>query len=139
MVPGADGARCSVAWWLLHKGQRRPWTLLTSGAVDASSLRELLITETLPWARWPVRGQGEDVRAIEVRDLQANLAQQGVGIERAVLDDLVRQGGGRREGMVDPWPVPRRAIGWMRGGGWKSNDVYVFPSRLFEPETRETT
>lgn len=101
--------------------------------MDAGSLRDLLVKETLPWAWFPVPGQGDDERAIEVRDLRRALKARELELERGELDGLIEQLGGRREAMIDPWSMPRRAVDWLRGRGWRSNDLYLLPSSMFEP------
>lgn len=47
-------------------------------AMDASSLRAFLTTESLPWASGVVDGQGRNRRAIQVGDLHHALRQRGV-------------------------------------------------------------
>jgi hypothetical protein len=100
--------------------------------MDASSLQEWLAAEELPWARFPVPGQGRNERAIEVDVLRALLRQRGVDIDARTLEQLVHALGGRRTAMIDPWSLPASVWAWLRGRGWRSNDLYTPPANSLD-------
>jgi hypothetical protein len=92
----------------------------------------MLVTERLPWARWPVPGQGDDEALIQVSDLQAHLKRRGERIDERALDGLISEIGGRRQVVVDPWSLPRRVFDRLRGRGWRTNDAYAVPSEVLQ-------
>jgi hypothetical protein len=94
----------------------------------------MLVTERLPWARWPVPGQGDDEALIQVSDLQAQLKRRGERIDDGALDGLISEIGGRRQVLVDPWSLPRRVFERLRGRGWRTNDAYVVPSEVLKSD-----
>src|SRR4051812_13234259 len=84
-----------------------------SGRSDVARLRDVLADDAVPWPAFFLRSEGETVVAVSaIADL---VASRGIDWSEPHLDELVRELGGTRQPIVDPWSWPGRTLRRLRG------------------------
>lgn len=132
VLPGRRGGRCR------HRDLRRREEDVWSAPVSSDNqiamtpndqrvIEEALSRDDVPWA-YVARGQGD--RAAMVDELVAFFRQETLFAENAEarLDQFVREVGGRRTRIIDPWAWLARLVGRATG----RRDVYEFPASWVE-------
>jgi hypothetical protein len=102
-----------------------------SGAVDRlTRLERLLLDPKFPYGFF--LGGGDAEPAVVVVSDALEFARRRLGdVSEAELDALVRQLGGGRESMIDPWSWPRRTWKRLRGVPEAPPEVWTIPRAFF--------
>ena len=94
---------------------------------------ELLLLLRMSGVPWGTFLSDPSERPVFVRDLVEHLETAATASwDERDIDELIRELGGRREGIQDPWTWPMRKWKRLTGAPVPSTDVYFIPKNILE-------